>query len=71
VIGHGLDVDVAVDREMGDRDQHRILDAGEPDRLAVSRADALMMSRKAEQRMDEMAELPVAAPLPTARAARW
>ena len=61
VIGHRLHVHVAVERQMRDRDQHRVFDAGKPDRLAVAGADAFVMRGKAEQRMHQMAEFPVAA----------
>ena len=71
MIGHGLHVDVAVLRQVRDRDQHRVFDAGKPDDLGVAGADALVVRRKAEQAVHQMAEFPVAAAATAIPAARW
>ena len=60
MIGDGLHVHVAVLRQVRDRDQHGVFDAGEADDLGMAAADALVMRRKAEQGVHQMAELPVA-----------
>ncbi len=48
MVGHRLHVHVAVERQMRDRNQHRVFDAGKPDRRAVAGADLLVVRSKAE-----------------------
>ena len=60
MVGDRLHVHVAVLRQMRDRDQHGVFDAGEADHPGVAGADALVVRREAEQRVHQMAELPVA-----------
>ena len=61
MIGDGLHVDVAIERQVSDRDQDGIFDAGEADHPGMSAADALVMRGKSEQGVHQMAEPPVAA----------
>src|SRR6185437_12500251 len=57
VIGDGFDVHLALGREMQDRDQHRVFDAGEPDSPGVPATDAFMQSEEAEQVVHQLAKL--------------
>src|SRR5579884_3759150 len=61
VIGDGFDVHLPVQPEMGDCDEHGVLDAIKADELRMPRADALMQRKEAEQVVDELAEFAVAA----------
>src|SRR5271167_2678862 len=56
-----LDVDVAVEAEMADRDQDRILDAREPDLLGVIVADRLMAGHEGKDVVHELAKVAVGA----------
>src|SRR3954453_13881204 len=62
MVGHALDADVPFDRKMRDRDQDRVFDAGEPDRLRMAGANLLMPCQKTQQPMNELAKLAIASP---------
>ncbi len=59
VIGDGAHMDVALRRQMPDRNQGRVFDAGEADDGGVAFAQGLVADQKAEQAVDEAAELGV------------
>src|SRR3984885_14661121 len=61
MVGDRLDVDIAVEAEMADRDQDRIFDTREPDLLGMTVADRLVARHEGKDVVHELAKVAVGA----------